>query len=142
MLYQLSHVRVPVRGDLGPVRRISPALRQNFIRSSLNHQLEAVVGGKNLSLECRRATLLPALSQVRWRVAGTNRPFGMIIAVAVRTRAFPDDRRGAHRGTARDRDAARKGRHAGDGTSGHGAQGTARRGPHAGHGTQGTARLA
>jgi len=45
MLYQLSHVRVPVRGNLGPVRRISPALRQNFIRSSPNHQLEAGVGG-------------------------------------------------------------------------------------------------
>src|SRR6201999_2313687 len=77
MLYQLSHVRMQVRGDLGPVRRISPALRQNFIRSSRNHQLEAGIGAKNLSHEWRRATLLPALSQVRWPVAGTNRPFGM-----------------------------------------------------------------
>ena len=79
MLYQLSHVRMPVRGDLGPVRRISPALRQNFIRSSRNHQLEAGVGGKNLSHAWWRATLLSALSQVRWPVAGTSRPFGMMI---------------------------------------------------------------
>jgi hypothetical protein len=79
MLYQLSHVRMPVRGYLGPVRRISPALRQNFIRSSPNHQLKAGVDGKNLPHESRRATLFPVLSQVRWRVTGTNRPFGMII---------------------------------------------------------------
>ena len=65
MLYQLSHVRVPVRGYLGPVRRISPALRQNFIRSSRNHQLEAGVRGKNLPHKYQRATLLPALPQVR-----------------------------------------------------------------------------
>jgi hypothetical protein len=78
MLYQLSHVRVPVRGYLGPVRRISPALRQNFIRSSRNHQLEAGVRGKNLPHKYQRATLLPALPQVRRRVTGTNHSFGMI----------------------------------------------------------------
>ena len=49
MLYQLSHVRMSVRVHLGPVRRISPALRQNFIRSSRNHQLKAGVARKNLS---------------------------------------------------------------------------------------------
>jgi hypothetical protein len=37
------------RVHLGPVRRISPALRQNFIRSSRNHQLKAGVARKNLS---------------------------------------------------------------------------------------------
>ena len=74
MLYQLSHVRMPVRGDLGPVRRIAPALRQNFIRSSRNHQLEAGVGGKNLFLECAGATLLPALPQVRAHVRENQRP--------------------------------------------------------------------
>jgi len=38
-----------VRVHLGPVRRISPALRQNFIRSARNHQLKAGVTRKNLS---------------------------------------------------------------------------------------------
>jgi hypothetical protein len=79
MLYQLSHVRMPVRGYLGPVRRISPALRQNFIRSSRNHQLKAAVGGKNLSLECRQATLPPPLPQLRRPSTGTRPSFGMII---------------------------------------------------------------
>jgi hypothetical protein len=104
MLYQLSHVRVPVRGNLGPVRRISPALRQNFIRSSRNHQLEAGIGGKNLSLECRPATLLPALAQVTWRVAGTNRPFGMIIrgtGADARLQRRPSRRRPSRRGPPR-----------------------------------------
>jgi hypothetical protein len=128
---------VPVRGDLGPVRRISPALRQNFIRSSLNHQLEAGVGGKNLSLECWRATLLPALSQVSWRVAGTNGPFGMIIRGGGADARLPGRpaRRGPGHGAGRD--AARRARRAGDGTPG-----TARRGRHAEDGTQGTASLA
>jgi hypothetical protein len=98
MLYQLSHVRVPVRGNLGPVRRISPALRQNFIRSSPNHQLEAGVGGKNLPHEYRRATLLPVLSQVRWRVTGTNHPFGMIIRGIGADARLPRRSRGAGRG--------------------------------------------
>jgi hypothetical protein len=54
-----------VRGDLRPVRRISPALRQNFIRSSRNHQLEPGVARKNLSPERTRLTLFPPLTQVR-----------------------------------------------------------------------------
>ena len=74
MLYQLSHVRMPVRGDLGPVRRISPALRQNFIRSSRNHQLEAGVAGKNLSPERTRVTLSPPLSPVRAARDGNQPP--------------------------------------------------------------------
>jgi hypothetical protein len=40
-----------VRGDLGPVRRIAPALRQNTIRSRANHQLGLAVTRKNLSLQ-------------------------------------------------------------------------------------------
>jgi len=39
---------VPVRVQLWPDRRISPALRQNFIRSWPNHQLEAMMTTKNL----------------------------------------------------------------------------------------------
>jgi hypothetical protein len=56
-----------VRRDLGPVRRISPALRQNFIRSSRNHQLEPGVTRKNLSPERRVVTPAPPFTQVRCR---------------------------------------------------------------------------
>ena len=70
MLYQLSHVRMSVRGDLGPVRRISPALRQNFIRSSPNHQLEPGVAGKNLSPERRVVALIPLFAQLRLAEGG------------------------------------------------------------------------
>jgi len=40
---------MPARVHLWPDRRISPALRQNFIRSWPNHQLEAAMTTKNLS---------------------------------------------------------------------------------------------
>jgi hypothetical protein len=65
---------------LWPVHRISPALRQNFIRSTPNHQLEAGVDGKILSPECRPAALLPPSTQVSGRLGGTSEPFGMMIA--------------------------------------------------------------
>jgi hypothetical protein len=64
MLYQLSHVRMPVPSHPGPVRRISPALRQNCIRSWPNHQLGTEAEAKNLSLERTRATPPPPLPQV------------------------------------------------------------------------------
>src|SRR6202046_4863754 len=64
MLYQLSHVRMPVPSHPGPVRRISPALRQNCIRSWPNHQLGTEAEAKNLSLERPRATPSPPLPQV------------------------------------------------------------------------------
>jgi hypothetical protein len=64
MLYQLSHVRMPVPGLPGPVRRISPALRQNCIRSWPNHQLGTEAKAENLSLERTRATPSPPLPQV------------------------------------------------------------------------------
>jgi surface antigen len=79
MLYQLSHVRMSVRGDLGPVRRISPALRQNFIRSSPNHQLEPGDARKNLSPERLLVSLAPPFTQVRWRTGQSRHSFGMII---------------------------------------------------------------
>jgi hypothetical protein len=72
MLYQLSHVRMPVREYLGPARRISPASRQNFIRSWLNHQLEPGIATKNLSLQRVRLTLSPQLSQVSGGVRRTS----------------------------------------------------------------------
>ena len=80
MLYQLSHVRMSVRVHLGPVRRISPALRQNFIRSSRNHQLKAGVARKNLSPERLLVALVARLSHVRLGEAGTSHSFGMIIS--------------------------------------------------------------
>ena len=64
MLYQLSHVRMPVPSHPGPVRRISPALRQNCIRSWPNHQLGTEAKAKNLSLERTRVTPSPPLPQV------------------------------------------------------------------------------
>jgi hypothetical protein len=68
-----------VRGDLGPVRRISPALRQNFIRSSRNHQLEPGVARKNLSPERLLVSLAPLFTQVRWRTGQSRYSFGMLI---------------------------------------------------------------
>jgi hypothetical protein len=64
MLYQLSHVRMPVPSRPGPVHRIAPALRQNCIRSWPNHQLGTEAKAKNLSLERTRATPPPPLPQV------------------------------------------------------------------------------
>jgi hypothetical protein len=64
MLYQLSHVRVPVPSRPGPVRRIAPALRQNCIRSWPNHQLRTEGKAKNLYLERTRLTPPPPFLQV------------------------------------------------------------------------------
>ena len=64
MLYQLSHVRMPVPSRPGPVRRIAPALRQNTIRSWRNHQLGIEAKPKNPSLERTRATPSPPFPQV------------------------------------------------------------------------------
>src|SRR3984957_9092931 len=66
MLYQLSHVRMPVPSHPGPVRRIAPALRQNCIRSWPNHQLGTGGRAKNLSLERTLLTPSPPLPQVTW----------------------------------------------------------------------------
>jgi hypothetical protein len=64
MLYQLSHVRMPVPSHPGPVRRIAPALRQNCIRSWRNHQLGIEAKAKNPSLERTRLTPPPPFPQV------------------------------------------------------------------------------
>src|SRR5947207_14584979 len=82
MLYQLSHVRMSVRGHLGPVRRISPALRQNFIRSSRNHQLKAGVAAKNLSPVRVQVTLSPSLPQVSGVARGASHRLRMITGAA------------------------------------------------------------
>jgi hypothetical protein len=64
MLYQLSHVRMPVPSHPGPVRRIAPALRQNCIRSWPNHQLRTEAKAKNPSPERSRPTPFHPLPQV------------------------------------------------------------------------------
>ena len=74
MLYQLSHVRMPVPGCPGPVRRISPALRQNCIRSWPNHQLRTEAKAKNPSLERTRPTLSSPLPQVSHPNVSRTRP--------------------------------------------------------------------
>ena len=55
---------MPVPSPPGPVRRISPALRQNCIRSWRNHQLGTEAKPKNLSLERSRLTPPPPFPQV------------------------------------------------------------------------------
>jgi hypothetical protein len=73
MLYQLSHVRMPVPSHPGPVRRIAPALRQNCIRSWRNHQLGIEAKAKNPSLERTRLTPPPPFPQVsRLKVSRTG----------------------------------------------------------------------
>src|SRR5216684_3923488 len=64
MLYQLSHVRMPVPSNAG---RSAESLRrcvQNCIRSWLNHQLRTEGRAKNLSLERTLLTPSPPLPQV------------------------------------------------------------------------------
>jgi hypothetical protein len=76
MLYQLSHVRMPVPSHPGPVRRIAPALRQNCIRSWPNHQLRTEAKAKNPSLERTRPTPSAPLPQVSRPNVSPTRPKG------------------------------------------------------------------
>ena len=74
MLYQLSHVRMPVPSRPGPVRRIAPALRQNCIRSWRNHQLRTEGTAKNLSLERTRLSPSPPLPQISAQTSAPAAP--------------------------------------------------------------------